>query len=64
MEYFNDEHNLNGVFVSSERERHHMLYSLEIEQIIDIFEQAGNDYPTNITFTYNYKKQDYEVQSS
>ena len=64
IEYFNDEHNLNGVFVSSERERYHMLYSLEIEQIIDIFEQAGNDYPKNITFTYNHKKQDYEVQSS
>ncbi len=28
MEHFNDEHNLNGVFVSSERERHRMLYSL------------------------------------
>jgi hypothetical protein len=63
LEYFNDEHNLDGVFVSSDRERDQVLYSLELNKIIEIFEQVGNDYPTNIVLTYNSKKQDYEVKS-
>lgn len=63
VEYFNDEHKLNGVFVSSDRERYQVLYSLEIDAIIKIFEQVGNDHPTNVVLTYNSKKQDYEVQS-
>ena len=63
LEYFNDENKLKGVFVSSDRERYQFLYSLEIDEIIKIFEQVGNDYPTNVVFTYNPKKQDYEAQS-
>lgn len=63
LEYFNDKRKLNGVFVSSDRERYQVLYSLEIDKIIKIFEQVGNDYPTNVALAYNFKKQDYEVQS-
>ncbi|MBD2093283.1 hypothetical protein H6F67_25900 [Microcoleus sp. FACHB-1515] len=63
VEFFNDEHKLGGVFVSSDRERYQVLYFLEIDEIIRIFEQIGNDYPTNVVLTYSPKKQDYEVQS-
>jgi hypothetical protein len=63
IEYFDTEGQLKGVFVSSDRERHQRLYDLEIEQIIKIFEQVGNDYPTGITFIYDEKKRDYDVKS-
>lgn len=63
VEYFDTEGQLKGVFVSSDRERHESLYDLEIEQIIKIFEQVGNDYPTSITFNYAEKKRDYDVKS-
>ncbi len=38
---------VEGVFVSSDRERHRNLYFLSISQIISLFEQIGNDYPEN-----------------
>ena len=63
LESFNDVHELDGVFVSSDKKRCQALYSLEIDEIIRIFEQVGNDYPTNIVLTHDSKKQDYEVQS-
>lgn len=63
-EYFDTEGQLKGVFVNSDRERHQMLYELEIEQIIKIFEQVGNNYPTSIVFKYDERKQDYDVKSS
>jgi hypothetical protein len=59
---FNRARNLNGVFISSDRERNRAVYFLRIRQIIKLFEQVGNDYPTQTKFTYNPKTQDYDVQ--
>jgi hypothetical protein len=55
--------NLDGVFVSSERERSKSLYHIRVGQIISLFEQIGQDYPSRITWTFNSEAQDYEVTS-
>ena len=41
-EYFQEDSRLlEGVFVSSDRERHHYLYSIPISHVIDLFEQIA-----------------------
>jgi hypothetical protein len=62
-EYFEEDTRfVEGVFVSSDRERHRNLYSLSISQIIALFEQIGNDYPENFALVYNPEKMDYEMK--
>ena len=63
VEYFDDGIHIDGVFVSSDKERHKMLYFLEINQVIKIFEQVGNDHPISVTLIYSPNKKDYDVQS-
>lgn len=58
---FNKKSHLNGVFVSSDRERNRVVYFLGIRQIINLFEQVGNDCVTKTSFIYNPKMQDYDV---
>jgi hypothetical protein len=53
---------IEGVFVSSDRERNRNLYSLSISQIIALFEQIGNDYPDSFALVYNPEKKDYELK--
>lgn len=60
--FWDDTHLLEGVLVSSDRERHHYLYSLHINHIIELFEQIGNDYPENFALIYNPQKMDYEMK--
>jgi hypothetical protein len=38
-------------------------YFFQIKQIIDLFEQIGNDYPDETIFTFDSRLQDYRVQS-
>jgi hypothetical protein len=52
---------LDGIFVSSDRERHKALYLIQIHQIIDFFEQVGNDYPSSASFIFNEKLGDYRI---
>ncbi len=63
MTSFNQTKNLDGVFVSSDEERNKALYFLNVRQIIGLFEQIGNDYPTTVEMKFNPKKQDYDVSS-
>lgn len=60
---FDDHYCLNGVFVNSDRERNKALYLIKIQKIIDIFEQIGNDYPTELQYTANFKTLDYDVKA-
>jgi len=63
MEYFSEETNLvEGVFVSSDREKHNYIYDFPISEIILLFEQVGNDYPENFSLVFNSKKMDYEMK--
>lgn len=62
-EYFEqDTRFIEGVFVSSDRERNRYLYSLSISRIITLFEQIGNDYPESFSLVYNPQKMDYEMK--
>jgi hypothetical protein len=60
---FDDSCVFNGILVASDRERHQVLYFFQIQQIIDLFEQIGNDYPDEAIFTFDSRLQDYRVQA-
>ena len=59
---FTETNELESILVTSDRERHKILYQISIQQIIDLFEQVGNNYPEEVTMIYNAAKQDYEVR--
>jgi hypothetical protein len=42
---FDENDLLDGIFISSDRERRKALYFVQVRQVIDFFEQVGNDYP-------------------
>lgn len=52
---------LLGIFFNSDQDRNKALYYIEIQKIIEIFNQVGSDYPTKIHFTANFKTMDYDV---
>ncbi|MBC6430035.1 hypothetical protein FM036_03940 [Nostoc sp. HG1] len=57
-----DENNcLNGLFISSDKKRHETLCFIEMRQIIDLFEQVGNDSPSSALFIFDEKLGDYRV---
>ncbi|MEG4172079.1 MULTISPECIES: hypothetical protein [unclassified Microcoleus] len=58
---FDEKNFLDGIFISSDRERHKALYFIEMHQIIDFFEQVGNDYPSSGTFKFDEELGDYRV---
>jgi hypothetical protein len=53
----------NGILVASDRERHQALYFIQSQQIVELFEQVGNDYPDEVTFEFDSHLQDYRVQA-
>jgi hypothetical protein len=60
---FNDSGAFNGIFVASDRERHETLHFIQIQQIIELFEQAGHDDPDEVTFEFDSRLQDYRVRA-
>ncbi|BAY50651.1 hypothetical protein SAMD00079811_82820 (plasmid) [Scytonema sp. HK-05] len=60
---FDDSNCLDGICISSDKERHKALYHIYIHQIIDIFEQVGNDYPVRSLFYFDEKLGDYRIQN-
>ncbi|MEG5038820.1 MULTISPECIES: hypothetical protein [unclassified Microcoleus] len=58
---FDEKNFLDGIFISSDRERHKALYFIEMHQIIDFFEQVGNDYPSSGSFKFDEERGDYRV---
>ncbi len=55
---------LSGILFNSDRHRNDRLYCVELDQIIELFEKVGNDYPHKMTRTFNERKKDYDVKSS
>jgi hypothetical protein len=53
----------NGILVASDRERNQTLYFVESQQIIELFEQIGNDYPDAMRLEFDSSIQDYKIQS-
>jgi hypothetical protein len=58
------EDGLDGIFVTSDRERAKYLYFLSIDTIISLFEAVGKDYPSKVRMVWNPKKQDYDYYAS
>jgi len=56
---FDQELNLVGFWVSSDYKRHTALYNFILQDIIDVLELLGKDYPNYMTSSYNIKKRDY-----
>ena len=62
LECFNEDNTLEGIFFTSEKDRHKSLYYLSINQIIDLFVLIGNNYPSNYSLIFNKNKSDYEIK--
>jgi hypothetical protein len=63
-ECFDSEGNfLVGILFNSDKDRNKFLYYIEIQKLIEIFEQVGNDYPTHIHYTTNMETLDYDVHA-
>ena len=60
---FDESRRFSGILVASDRERHQALYFIQSQQIVDLFEQIGNDYPDEMILEFDPRIQDYRVQS-
>lgn len=60
---FSELKEFESLLVSSDRERNRVLYSVDIAEVIRIFESVGNSYPDSVKFVFNVKKGDYDVVS-
>jgi len=58
---FDDRYRLNGVLFASDRQRHKALFHAEIDQIADLFDRVGSDYPNSESYVLNPKTGDYDV---
>ncbi|EMI15904.1 hypothetical protein RMSM_07174 [Rhodopirellula maiorica SM1] len=61
---FDDNDRLDGVMFASDRQRHTSLLQISIDQIIRLFDEVGNDYPSSATYKLNSKTGDYDVVTS
>jgi len=61
MPAFTENGELDSILFTSDRHRHHRLYSMTFEQIIQLFDQVGSDYPNKIRMVFNPDTQDYDV---
>ncbi len=61
---FDEQGGLKGIYFTSDRYRNDRLHCITVEQIIELFRQIGNDYPSEQRWNFNNDKQDYEVTST
>lgn len=54
---------LEAILFCSDRLRHSCLFSLPLTTLINLFEQVGNDYPSQTRLTFNEEIQDYDVEN-
>lgn len=52
---FDDNDRLDGVMFASDRQRHTSLLQISIDQVVQLFEEVGNDYPSSATYKLNGK---------
>jgi hypothetical protein len=58
---FDDDRRLSHVIVASDFERNRFSYEVDLNRVIDLFEQIGADYPNYARCTFNPKTNDYDV---
>lgn len=61
MPGFDDKNLLDSIFFSSDNKRNIRLYRLDIEVVIKLLDDIGNNYPSKSVFKFNKEKQDYDV---
>jgi len=59
--YRNEDRNWSGVYLCSNLERNKNIYRVPVEEIINVFNTVGNDYPKRFMMKYNEEKNDYIV---
>lgn len=50
------------ILITSDYEKSNYLYELSIDQMVNIFELIGNDYPQKISYDFDSKFKDYKVE--
>jgi hypothetical protein len=58
---FSQTHELVSVLVSSDRSRNGVLYEVQVLEVIRIFREIGQNYPSEYKSTFNARKGDYDV---
>jgi len=58
---YDDRGCVDGVFVSSDRERKKSLRLVTLADIVEIFGLVGTDYPTMLQAKFNESQEDYDV---
>jgi hypothetical protein len=60
---FGENNNIEAVMFNSDQSKNEKLYSINVIDIIYLFEKAGNDYPEHIEYKLNQKTNEYEVNT-
>lgn len=63
MASFDDDDRLDGILFASDRQRHVALLRVSIDQIVSVFEDVGQDYPSTSAYSLNPKTGDYNFVS-
>lgn len=58
---FDEEKRLHAILFASDRQRHKSLLQAGIDQIADLFDLVGRNYPNRVRYTLNPKTGDYDV---
>jgi hypothetical protein len=58
-----DSGSLDGFHIASDRQRGTGLLYLHLNEVIRVFREVGNDYPTYVKMEWDPKKGDYQVTS-
>lgn len=64
MPVFNEDGKLDAFLFTSDRHRHQRLYSMTLDQIIELFDHVGNDYPNEMQMVFNPDTLDYDVTAT
>lgn len=60
---FSEQKEFESILVSSDRDKNRQAYSVSANEIINIFELVGRNYPNEIKMEFNEKKNDYDIAS-
>lgn len=58
---FSETRDLVSILVSSDREKNRVLYEIKVVELIRLFREIGQNYPTEYHASFNDKKGDYDV---
>lgn len=61
---FNNNRNLSGILLASDKQRHTALLKISIDQIIALFKEVGNDYPNSASYVWNDTRKDFDLTNA